>query len=103
MTGGFENGEVSVEVVGKLRALAERDTDIPELVDFLLGHLQLDKDHAVIPVLAYFRAAFCLPLRDVLPLREWLGVKDRSEVDSKLIPAMKRTKEHWHSHQLQET
>ena len=97
----FEQGEVRIEIIQGLRSLAERGADIPEIVAYLQDRLGLEKYTSLFPALAYFRAAFYLSLREALPLREWLAGKDRSEVDSILIPAMQRTKEQWHSKQLQ--
>jgi hypothetical protein len=86
----FEGGEVCVELVQEMRARGERGADVPELVEFLQQSLELDERNAVLPTIVYFRAAFDLTLREALPLREWLGGKDRSEIDSILIPAMQR-------------
>src|SRR5437868_2570982 len=91
----FDHGEVRPELIHELRALAEQDADVPELVVYLLDNLELSERDALLPVLAYFRAAFYLPLREALPLREWLVERDRSEVDSILLPAMRRTKDQW--------
>lgn len=100
MMNGFENGEVRVEVVQEMRTLAERGADVPELVELLQNRLGVSNARALFPTLAHFRAAFCLSLREVLPLREWLGGQDRSEVDSLLVPAMRRTKEQWQTRDL---
>jgi len=94
---GLVSAELRVELIAELRALAKRSADVPELVRLLEQRLGLTDDRALFPALLYFRAAFCLSLREVLPLREWLGGQDRSEVDSILIPAMRRTKEQWQS------
>ena len=91
----FEGGEVNVELVQELRSLAERGADVPELVEFLQKRLELNKNNGLFPTLIYFRAAFLLTLREALPLREWLGGKDRSEIDSLLIPAMHRSRSRW--------
>ena len=91
----FEQGEVRAEVIQELRDLALGGADIPELVDLVLDRLGLRKEGALFPVLVYFRAAFCLSLREALPLREWLDAKDRSEVDSITIPALQHNKEAW--------
>jgi hypothetical protein len=92
----FEQGEVRVELVQELRELAQRRIDVPELVDSILSHLGLKERNGLFPVLVYFRAAFCISLREALPLREWLDGKDRSEVDLITIPAMQRNKDLWH-------
>lgn len=86
----FRGGEVCVELVQEMRARGERGADVPELVEFLQQSLELDQRNAVLPTIVYFRAAFDLTLREALPLREWLSGKDRSEIDSILIPAMQR-------------
>lgn len=99
----FEGGEVNVELVQELRTLADRGADVPELVELLQKRLELNKDNGLFPTLIYFRAAFLLTLREALPLREWLGGKDRSEIDSLLIPAMQRTKSHWRAREALQT
>lgn len=88
----FDGGEVCVELVQELRSRWDHGADVPELVDFLQNRLELDNRNAVLPTIVYFRAAFDLSLRETLPLREWLGGRDRSEIDSLLIPAMQRSK-----------
>jgi hypothetical protein len=95
ITNGFENGEVRVDLVQEMRVLAGQGTDVPALVTLLQQRLALSDQKALFPTLAYFRAAFCLSLREALPLREWLSGRDRSEVDSILIPAINRTKNQW--------
>jgi len=97
MTNGLENGELSADLVVELRAAAERGADVPELVRLLQDRLGLSDDRALLPTLIYFQGAFCLSLREALPLREWLGGRDRSEIDSILIPAMRRAKGRWAS------
>jgi hypothetical protein len=97
----WEQGEIRVEVIQDLRELASRDMDVPELVEHLRQRLAVPADRALFPTLAYFRAAFGLSLREAMPLREWLSGKDRTEVDSILIPAMQRTKEQWQPPELQ--
>jgi hypothetical protein len=91
----FEQGEVRVDVVEGLRALAGQGADVPELVEFLQRRLGLNQEGGILATMVYFRAAFALSLREVLPLREWIGGKDRSEIDSILIPAMQHAKSHW--------
>jgi hypothetical protein len=86
----FTQGEVRFDVIQELRAMASRGADVPELVQFLQRRLQLNGMGGIMATMVYFRAAFDLSLREVLPLREWLGGRDRSEIDSLLIPAMHR-------------
>src|SRR5262245_48990327 len=91
----FEQGEVRIEVIREMRALAEGGADVSRLVEYLQDRLGLQDEGLIIPTILYFRAAFCLSLREAPPLREWVNGKDRSEVDSILIPAMQRTKGQW--------
>jgi hypothetical protein len=86
------NGEVRVELILELRKLAEQGADVPELVELLLQRLELNDRNGALPTILYFRTAFDLSLREALPLREWVGGRDRSEIDSLLIPAMQRSK-----------
>ena len=97
----FEQGEVRADVIQEMRARANENADVTDLVEYLLETLGASGEKALLPALVYFRAASCLSLREVLPLREWLGGRDRSEIDSILIPAMRRTKEQWQSRLLQ--
>lgn len=99
----FVQGEVRAEVIHELRnrAGAGAGADVPALVEFLTSHLELLNGQSLLPVLSYFRAAFDLSLREALPLREWLGGKDRSEVDTILVPAMQRNKARWEMNRLQ--
>jgi len=98
----FEQGEVRIEIIQEMRDLAERGADVSEIVEWLQKRLGLQTGNSLFPILIYFRSAFDLTLREALPLREWLGGRDRSEVDSILIPAMQRTKEKWRSRHFQE-
>ncbi len=98
----FEQGEIRPEVIQEMRALAEQHADVPELVKLLLNRLELNERDALFPVLAYFRAAFHLSLREALPLREWLQAKDRSEVDSILLPAIRGMKDRWQTKQYEQ-
>jgi hypothetical protein len=87
-------GSVDIGLAQELRVRAERGTDVPELLEFLLNRLEMEPANAALPAIMYFRSAFNLTLREALPIRELLG-GDRSEVDTILIPAMQRTKSHW--------
>jgi uncharacterized membrane protein YvbJ len=53
------------------------------MVDFIQKSLGFSKSF-VVPVLPYFCKAFSLPLREVLPLREWVGDRDDSQVENLL-------------------
>lgn len=99
----FEGGEVSAELIQELRTLAGRGADVPELVDLLQQRLELDDAKAVLPAIVFFRAAFDLSLREALPLREWLAGRDRSEIDSVLMPALLRSKGRWQAREVLRT
>jgi hypothetical protein len=63
------------DIVDKLRAMARRQASVSSMVEFVnkeLAHSEV----AIIPLMWYFCRAFSLPLRDVLPLREWVHSHD---------------------------
>lgn len=99
----FEGGEVRVELIQEMRTLAEQGADVPELVELLQQRLELDDGNAVLPTILYFRTAFDISLREALPLREWVGGRDRTEIDSLLIPAMQRSKSRWQGREAVQT
>jgi hypothetical protein len=99
----FNGGEVCVELVLELRKLAEQGADVPELVELVLQRLELNDRNGAIPAILYFRTAFDLSLREALPLREWVGGRDRSEIDTLLIPAMQRSKIRWQARETLRT
>ena len=99
----FEGGEVRVELIQEMRTLAEQGADVPELVELLQQRLELDDGNAVLPTILYFRTAFDISLREALPLREWVGGRDRTEIDSLLIPAMQRSKSRWQAREAVQT
>lgn len=74
--------------------MARRGTSVRELVKLVQSRLGL-ADDAVLPVLWYFCRAFCLPLRTVLPLREWIGSSDDREINAELMPEIEKTKQKW--------
>jgi hypothetical protein len=91
----FYGGEVRAELIQELRTRADQGADVPQLVEILQHSLELDDRDAILPIILYFCEAFDLTLREALPLREWLGGRDRTEVDSLLIPAMRHSKPRW--------
>jgi hypothetical protein len=74
---------LNAEVITELRELALADANLEKMVRHVQARLGFSKSF-VVPVLAYFSAAFSLPLRDVLPLREWITDRDDREVESLL-------------------
>ena len=68
------------EVIAQLRHLAFEDSSLGHMVDYVQESLGFSKSFTV-PVLPYFCRAFALPLREVLPLREWITDRDDREVE----------------------
>jgi hypothetical protein len=94
MATATEQTELRPELISKLRELARRGTSVRELVGTI--HETLDcGDDAAIPALAYIAHAFCLPLIEVLPIREWLGTDHDKEIDALILPAIRRTGSQW--------
>ena len=50
----FEQGEVRVDVIQELRAMASRNADVPELVQFLQHTLQLNGGSGIMAAMVYF-------------------------------------------------
>jgi hypothetical protein len=70
------------EVEVRLREMAANGESLAAMVDFVLSAIAILLPHqevATIPMLSCFCRAFSLPLRVVLPLREW--VHDRIDND----------------------
>lgn len=88
--------QVNEDVVREMRQLASKGASVPQLVRTVQTRLGYKED-AVLPILWYFTAAFCLPLPLVLPLREWFVRHDDEAIDAILLPEMARTQAKWHS------
>ncbi len=67
------------DVMEGLRAMARGGKGLNEMVDYVQKELELTKEMTV-PLLAIFCQAFSLPLRVVLPLREWVTDHDDKEI-----------------------
>jgi hypothetical protein len=86
--------EPRADVIYALRHLAAGGATVRPLVQEIcarLGH----KKPLVLPVVWYFTKAFCLPLPEALPLREWLGSEDDTEINAQILPAIERTRDRW--------
>lgn len=86
--------ELRLDVIRALRELAARGATVRPLVEEIrsqLGH----PTPLVIPVLVYFTQAFHIPLPEALPLREWLGSEDDTEINAVILPAIERTRDRW--------
>lgn len=90
----LEPPDVRADVIEALRDLARRGTTVRELVRMLQTSMDLDQD-SLLTILWYFMKAFCLPLGDVLPIREWLGTDRDEEIDAAILPAIKKTMGRW--------
>ncbi len=86
--------DLRMEVVEAMRDLARRGAGVRELVHCVHSSLHLQPD-ALLPVLWYFMKAFRAPLDEVLPVREWLGNGNDSEVDALILPAIRRRQAEW--------
>ncbi len=75
-----ESQPLNEELVAQLRQLASKGASLEQMVDLVQGSLGFAKAFTV-PVLPYFCKAFGLPLREVLPLREWIVDRDDCEVE----------------------
>ena len=81
-------------MLNAVRSLAAREVSVRPLVQEIcsrLGH----KKPLVLPVLWYFTHAFHISLREALPLREWIGSEDDSEINTLTLPAIERTRDRW--------
>ena len=75
-----ESQPLNEEILAQLRQLAANGASLEQMVDYVQGSLGFSKSFTV-PVLPYFCRAFELPLREVLPLREWIVDRDDREVE----------------------
>jgi len=79
------------DVLCGLQAMAKRGQSLNEMVGYIQRELGFSKDF-VIPVLGYLCQAFSLPLKEVLPLREWVDTHD----DQSVAPLLAHLRE-WQS------
>ena len=83
-----ENGAASIikpELIRELRSLVNRGTSVRELTQVIQSRLGCES-YEYLPVLAAFVHSFCLPLKTVLPIREWIGSCNDAEMDALLVP-----------------
>jgi hypothetical protein len=81
-------------ILSEMRDMVDGGTDVRGLTELLQQRLELKPD-SVIPVMAYFCRAFCLPLYDILPIREWLGSDDDREINELIMPKILSAKSKW--------
>jgi len=92
----FASPELDLQLVRELRELGRKGATVRELVAVIHAGLDLPSD-AVIPVLWYLASAFDLSLREVLPVREWLGTENDTDIDALILPAIEQAKHRWAS------
>lgn len=86
--------QVRADVVHEMREMVREGATVPPLVRLVQTKVGYRED-AVLPVLWYFTAAFCLPLPILLPLREWFGKRNDEEINALLLPEIARTRALW--------
>jgi hypothetical protein len=67
------------DILRGLQTMAKRGRSLNEMVGYIQKELDFSEDF-IVPVLGYFCQAFSLPLKEVLPLREWVGTHDDQSV-----------------------
>lgn len=70
---------IRFDVIEHLRSMAGRGVGLSEMVRNVQRELGYAEE-MLVPVMAYFCRAFELPLRTVLPLREWPANRDDPEI-----------------------
>jgi hypothetical protein len=94
MNGQIEQLALRQDIIQELRTKAAKGSTVRELVGVIQSRLECG-DQALLVVLWYFTAAFRVPLRQVLPIREWLGSNNDEEIDGEILPAIAATRHLW--------
>lgn len=94
MTIRFEDPPIREDILAEMRLMARQGTTVRALVRVVQSRLGFNEDMYV-PVLAYLVRAFNLNLREVLPIREWIGSDKDDEIDAEILPAIERTQKSW--------
>jgi hypothetical protein len=81
----YEQPEPRADVIVEMRAMAQQGAGIPELVHLMQARTGAKLD-ASLPAIWYFCKAFHLPLKVVLPLREWFLDHNDDEINAVLLP-----------------
>jgi hypothetical protein len=81
-------------ILREMRALALAGVSVHKIIAVLQARLKSNAPE-VIPTLWYFKHAFCLTLREVLPLREFIGSDLEEEMNGLLLPSILKTKDEW--------
>ncbi len=83
-----------LDVIRAVRELAARGATVGRLVEEIRSQLGHPKPLAL-PVLVYFTQAFHISLPEALPLREWIGEEDDTEINAVILPAIERARHRW--------
>jgi hypothetical protein len=79
------------DIICGLQAMARRGQTLKEMVRYIQKELGFSEAFAV-PVLAYLCQAFSISLKEVLPVREWLGCQDDQSI-APLLAHLRRWKD----------
>jgi hypothetical protein len=90
----YEGPPLRRDLIQRLRGMVFRGDTVPELAAEINGALSLPGT-AAIPVLLYFAEAFDLSLKDVLPIREWIGTHNDEEINAAIMPLIWARKTVW--------
>ena len=71
------------DIIQGLQDMARRGESVSAMVSYIQVELGFDKNF-IVPTLGYFCRAFCLSLKDVLPLREWVETHNDQDIASLL-------------------
>lgn len=74
----LQEGTFRQDMLQKLRLMASQGVGLAEMVTYVQKELGFSRSF-IVPVLGYFCQAFSLPLRVVLPLREWWETRNDDE------------------------
>jgi hypothetical protein len=75
------------DVIDHLREMAAQGVGLTEMIRSVQKELGFTEE-MIVPVIAHFCRAFELPLRTVLPLREWPSNRD----DAEILPLLEHLK-----------
>lgn len=94
MNDASPQSEPRADVLQALRRLAAGGGTVRPLVQEITTRMGHEKP-LVLPVIWYFTRAFHLSLLEALPLREWIGLEDDTEINAVILPAIERTRDRW--------
>ncbi len=95
MTKSFSDPPMNEDLLREMRLLAKDGTSVRALTQLIQLRLDVTYENGAIAILAYFCRAFLIPLREVLPIREWLGTTQDAEIDAQILPLIEQNKDEW--------